>query len=118
MTAELDAARALLAEVQTWHEARARACDRAVSPFDGTVATFLDRADWMYEHPVADFECWRMDEILAEVHPVDRTSLSVPAVVHLPPRPVISEDRQLAIAMAALEHQQPAFTRGFIGRTA
>jgi hypothetical protein len=127
MTAELDQARAVLAEVQTWHEARGRACDAAVGPVDGSLTRFLDRSDWFCEHPVWDFQLWRLDEVAAEATRYRRpASLAVArdsavraaSAVLRASAPAISEDRQLEIALAALDNRRPAFTRGFIGRTA
>lgn len=121
MSAELAQARAVLAEVATWHVAQGRACDAAVGPADGSMTRFLDRADWLYEHPVWTFESWRTDEIAAEAAGYRKpASLALVHRVRRPPiQPsIIPEDRQMEIALAALENRQPAFTRDFIGRTA
>jgi hypothetical protein len=112
---EADAIRArrVLAEVQTWHEARGRACDAACGPADGSIARFLDRADWFDRHPVDLFEDWRLFEARAEARRFAKPlSLAVPRAGRKPLRaerpPVIAADRQMEIALAALAAQEAA----------
>ena len=85
--------RRVLAEVQTWQEARSRALDAT------GLKSFIDRSEWLLAHPVIEFEHWRLMEATAEARSWHRNgSIAVPKR-----RPRVEfTDRQIEIAIAAL----------------